>query len=83
MRIFVSLAFILLCSSLQGDERTVIRLDEVYIEGSVRRPPVTDLQGSQLTDKIQASALNNLIRLEKRLLKPISLKEYSSQKHSH
>jgi hypothetical protein len=49
--------------------KPVIRLDEVIIEGNLRRPNLIELRGSHLDEKVQKAALQNLIRLENRLLK--------------
>lgn len=50
----------------------IIRLDQIEVEGSVRRPPVTSIEASRLDETTQKIALNNLIRLEKQLLTPRS-----------
>ncbi|MBN8556018.1 MAG: hypothetical protein J0L93_11275 [Deltaproteobacteria bacterium] len=56
-------------------EKPVIRLDEVIIEGNLRRPNLIEIQGSKLDEKVQRTALQNLIRLEEKLLKPSSFKK--------
>jgi len=49
---------------------TVIELDQVQIEGEIRRPPLVELESSRLSEVIEETALQNLIELEKRLLEP-------------
>lgn len=53
-----------------SQSRPVIRLDDSIIKGDVRRPSVIEVQGDKdLSESIERAALNNLIALEKRLLK--------------
>lgn len=68
--------------TLLVSQRPVIELDELEIEGELRRPKVIDLQGSRLSERLEESALFNLIQLEKKLLKPLSLEELENQKPS-
>ena len=57
-----------------GADKPVIRLDEVIIEGHLRRPSMIEIQGSKLDEKVQKAALQNLIRLEQRLLRANPIK---------
>ena len=51
-------------------ERPVIQLEDVVIEGQVRRPPIVEMKDSKLNETLEEMALKNLIRLEKKLLEP-------------
>ncbi|MDB5039054.1 MAG: hypothetical protein JWQ35_2582 [Bacteriovoracaceae bacterium] len=55
---------------LVASEKPVIRLDEMTIEGHIRRPALVELEGSKLQDHIDEVALSSLMRLESELLKP-------------
>jgi len=54
----------------------VIHLDEVYVEGSIRKPSLIELKKSHLPEAIEKAALSNLIRLEKKLTRPLLVKEF-------
>ncbi len=62
-------------------QRTVIRLEDLYIQGNVKKPPLVELKASQLDQKVEEAALANLIRLEKDLIKPLSVEELRKIEH--
>lgn len=68
---------------LMAAEKPVLRLDEIYVEGHVRRPPVTEVEASRLNAKIEEAALSNLLKLEKRLTAPITFEEYQRAQTRH
>jgi hypothetical protein len=62
-----------LAIQLMSSERPVIRLDELRIEGQIKRPGITEIESSKLERDIEEIAFSSLIRLEKELLKPASI----------
>jgi hypothetical protein len=52
-------------------EKPVLRLDEIYLDGSIRRPPITEIDGSRLQEKIESAAVFNLTKLEAELTRPL------------
>ncbi len=62
--------FVLLSLGLTFADRPVIRLEDSYLHGNVRRPNLVELEGSKLDRMVEAAALKSLIRLENQLLKP-------------
>ena len=54
----------------------VIELDEMYIEGKIRKPALIELKKSNLTTKIEQAAVSNLVRLERKLTEPLLVKEF-------
>lgn len=63
-------------------QKPVIELDDLIVEGEIRRPRVIQLQGSRLPEALEKAALFNLIELEKRLLEPRSPEAFSDSKKS-
>lgn len=63
---------ILLLITLITQERPIIRLEDILIEGTIRKPPLIELQGSDPSQTLEKAALKNLIELEKKLLTPRS-----------
>lgn len=58
-------------------DKPVIHLDEVIIDGKVRKPSLIEIEGSKLNDQIEAVALRHLLKLERELQKPyIGLKTH-------
>ena len=56
-----------------SSDKPVIRLDEVIIEGNIRKPALVEISGSKLNERVEEIALSSLIRLENELLKSGSL----------
>lgn len=65
---------------LVSADKPVLQLDDIYIEGSIRRPPITEIGGSRLQQKINEAAVMNLKKLEERLLKPLTADELRAGK---
>lgn len=49
-------------------QRPVIKLDDLVVEGEIRRPRLIHIEASRLPEALEKAALFNLIELEKRLL---------------
>jgi len=60
----------------------VIELDEVQIEGDIRRPNIIEMEGSKLNQSIEKAALFNLLSFEKKLLKLRPLDSFRKSKNS-
>lgn len=63
-------------------QRPVIELDDLNIEGEIRRPSVIDLEKPRLSEKIEKNAVLSLIKLEKKLLKPRDLEAFRKEAKS-
>lgn len=57
-------------------EKPVMNLDEIYVEGTIRRPSITEIEGSRLQQKIEETAVSNLMKLERELTRALSVEEY-------
>ncbi|PIR23790.1 MAG: hypothetical protein COV44_01175 [Deltaproteobacteria bacterium CG11_big_fil_rev_8_21_14_0_20_45_16] len=67
---------------LQLSSQMVIELDDVQIEGDIRRPNIIEMEGSKLTQSIEKAALFNLLSLEKKLLKLRPLESFRKSRNS-
>lgn len=63
------MSFLFFSLALISQDKPVIELDQVEIEGELRRPQSIDLPASRLPQMIEEAALFNLKNLEKELLK--------------
>lgn len=63
-------------------QRPVIELDDLNIEGEIRRPSIIDLEKPRLNEKIEKNAVLSLIQLEKKLLKPRDLEAFRKETKS-
>jgi len=59
--------------------QTVIELDDLVVEGEVRRPSLIELRESGVQSQIESLSFQTLIDLERRLLEPKEFNGFSER----